>query len=134
VSRAERVKSFSCTKAPLDGSACAKKKSRVHTRKEKDISHFFPLVSFIQQQSTKFIAQQTRKEKNQDSGEPRSSLSTQTHSYTRLPSPLIVVFAAARAEEAENAKRNAFERNFFVFQFCFVFGAVQSQFQPHRLR
>lgn len=30
---------------------------------------------------------------------------------------LIVVFAAARAEEAENAKRNAFKRNFSCFSF-----------------
>jgi hypothetical protein len=83
VSRAERVKSFIRTKAPLWlGLACAKKKSRVYTRKEKDFFRIFYLsVSFIQQQSTKFIAQQTRKEKKttQDSGEPRSTDSL-THS------------------------------------------------------
>lgn len=48
----------------------------------------------------------------------RTSNQSLTHTHTHAPSSLIVVFAAARAEEAENAKRNAFKRNFRVSVLC----------------
>jgi hypothetical protein len=43
---------------------------------------------------------------------------------------LIVVFAAARAEEAENAKRNAFKRNFSCFSFVLSSELFSRDFSP----
>lgn len=100
--------------------ASIKKKKNLHTKKEKDFLHFLPAS---RQQSTKFYSPRSSTERKHQ----RTS-SAISHTYSWCFLPLIVVFAAARTEEAENAKRNAFERNFFVFQFCFGFGTVKSWF------
>lgn len=92
-------------------------------RKEKEISHF--CCFFFVPTRHRLAAAQTR---NENIGEHPSS--NRSHNRFSARSPLIVVFAATRAEEAGNAKRNAFKRNFFVFQFCFVFRTVQSRFLP----
>lgn len=61
---------------------------------------------------------QTRRSADTERKHRRTSIQQPlTHTRAAAWSPLIVVFAATRAEEAGNAKRNAFKRNFSCFSF-----------------
>lgn len=102
--------SFYHQKAHLCSSAreAKTKTKKVTHEKEKDISHF--LLLFIHQQSTRFAAEQTRKE---NIGEPHQSL-THTHTFTHsFTTALFINCCFCRGSRW----RNAFKRNFSCFSF-----------------
>lgn len=91
-------------------------------RKRERYSHFLlHYVSTSKAQTNS--SQQTRKE---NIGEPQAS-STISHIYSRRLFHVNCCFCCRSRRRRWKCQKKCFQKKFFVFQFCFVFGTVQSR-------